>query len=73
MEKKDWLLKAEIFASLDKRGLELISGYSDFISYHSGEEVFAEGGESGGVRGESVQLRHFREAAIRQSAFCHCN
>ncbi len=47
MEKKDWLLKAEIFASLDQRGLELISGYSDFVSYHSGEEVFAEGGDSG--------------------------
>lgn len=47
MEKKDWLLKAEIFASLDDRGLELISGYSDYVSYKSGESIFHEGGASG--------------------------
>lgn len=47
MEKKDWLLKAEIFASLDNKGLELISGYSDYISYKSGAEIFPEGGPSG--------------------------
>ena len=47
MEKKDWLLKAEIFASLDDTGLELISGYSDYITYNSGDEIFPEGGRSG--------------------------
>jgi len=47
MEKKDWLLKAEIFASLDNRGLDLISGYSEYVSYKSGDEVFPEGGKSG--------------------------
>jgi len=47
MEKKEWLLKAEIFASLDDTGLELISGYSGFISCKSGEEVFPEGSKSG--------------------------
>jgi len=47
MEKKDWLLKTEIFASLDDAGLEIISDYSEFVSYKSGEEVFPEGGKSG--------------------------
>ena len=47
MEKKDWLLKAEIFASLDDRGLDLISGYSDFVSYNSGDEILAEGSRPG--------------------------
>jgi len=47
MEKKEWLLKAEIFASLDNRGLELISGYSNYVSYNSGDEIFPEGGASG--------------------------
>lgn len=47
MLKKDWLLKTEIFASLDDRGLELLEEYSDFVTYKSGEEVFPVGGDSG--------------------------
>jgi diguanylate cyclase (GGDEF)-like protein len=47
MEKKEWLLKAEIFSSLDDRGLDLIAGYSGFVSYNSGDEVLAEGSRSG--------------------------
>lgn len=47
MEKKDWLIKTEIFASLDSTGLDLVSGYSDYISYNSGDEIFSAGNRSG--------------------------
>ncbi len=47
MDKTAWLRKAEIFAALDNRGIELISGYSGFVSFHDGETVFSEGDSSG--------------------------
>lgn len=47
MQKKEYLKKAEIFASLDNRGIELISGYSEFITYGPGVEIFSEGSGSG--------------------------
>jgi len=47
MEKKEWLKKAEIFASLDNTGIELISGYSEFITYGPGVEIFKEGERTG--------------------------
>lgn len=47
MDKKEWLRKAEIFSTLDERGLDLIAGYSEFSQYKSGEEIFPEGGKSG--------------------------
>lgn len=50
MNRKDWLLKAEIFASLDDSGLELISDSSDFVSYKPGDRIFSEGESSGILR-----------------------
>lgn len=47
MNKKDLLKKTQIFSSLDDEGLELISGYSDPVSYKSGDEIFKEGGKPG--------------------------
>jgi diguanylate cyclase (GGDEF)-like protein len=47
MDNKDWLRRAEIFASLDDSGLEHISGYSESVSYSTGEKIFSEGDRSG--------------------------
>ncbi len=47
MLKKEWLKKAEIFASLDNTGLELISGYSGFVTLGPGTEIFKEGSSAG--------------------------
>lgn len=47
MEKKDWLIKTEIFASLDDSGIELIADCSEFFSYDSNTVVFSEGDQSG--------------------------
>lgn len=47
MDKRDWLKKAEIFAALDSRGIELVSGHSDLSSYSDGDTVFNEGDSSG--------------------------
>ena len=47
MQKKDWLRKAEIFASLDDSGIEYISDYSECVLYKSGEKIFSEGDRSG--------------------------
>ena len=47
MEIKDWLKKAEIFATLGERELDLVAGYYRFSSYISGEKVFSEGAHGG--------------------------
>ena len=44
---KEWLLKTEIFASLDDNSLDLICTNSDFITYNSGDTVFKAGDKSG--------------------------
>jgi len=45
--KKEWLLKAEIFAHVDDKGLDLICKHSDFITYNSGDEIFSKDDKSG--------------------------
>ena len=41
--KKEWLLKTEIFASLDDKSLDFICENSDFATYNSGDTIFAAG------------------------------
>ena len=45
--KKEWLLKTEIFKSLDDKGLDFICSNSDFITYNSGDTIFWAGDKSG--------------------------
>ena len=45
--KKEWLLKTEIFSSLDDKSLELICANSDFVTYNSGDTIFSAGNKSG--------------------------
>ena len=45
--KKEWLLKTEIFSSLDDKSLELICDNSDFVTYNPGDIIFSPGDKSG--------------------------
>jgi len=45
--KKEWLLRTEIFSSLDDKSLDFICTNSDFITYNSGEEIFSKRDKSG--------------------------
>jgi CRP-like cAMP-binding protein len=44
--KKEWLLKTEIFSSLDDKSLDLICANSDFVTYNSGDTIFSAGDKS---------------------------
>jgi diguanylate cyclase (GGDEF)-like protein len=48
IDKKSWLRRAEIFAALDDRELELIEGYSGLVSHSGGDTIISEG-DRGGV------------------------
>ena len=45
--KKEWLLKTEIFKSLDDNSLDLICENSDFVTYNSGDTIFSVDGKPG--------------------------
>ncbi len=47
-EKNRWLRRAEIFAALGERELQLVEGYSAFCSFRAGDMIINEG-EHGGV------------------------
>ncbi|MCL2026435.1 MAG: GGDEF domain-containing protein [Leptospirales bacterium] len=44
---KEWLLKTEIFTSLDDNSLDLICANSDFVTYNSGDTIFKAGDKHG--------------------------
>lgn len=48
MNKKQWLLKTEIFSPLNEEGLDLIADHSRVVNYSSGSTIFTEG-DTGGI------------------------
>ncbi|HOP62472.1 MAG TPA: GGDEF domain-containing protein [Spirochaetota bacterium] len=48
IDKKNWLRRAEVFAALNERELELIEGYTGICSFKEGDLLIQEG-ERGGV------------------------
>lgn len=56
IDKRNWLRRAEIFAALDERELDLIEGYSGISSFKAGDVIISEG-DCGGVLYVVVQGR----------------